>query len=99
MNLIRSSMALSMVAFTACGPQSDTVDVQPLGAEAKPGQRLIETGLSTSLAPAEVFEEFGSGGSAISRRHASDPCSGGAKRRFKAERMCDSSRVVAPFDL
>jgi hypothetical protein len=33
--------------------------VEPLGARAKPTERVVQTGLSTSLAPAENFEAFG----------------------------------------
>ncbi len=59
MKRIRSIIAASMVALAGCAPQPDTVDVAPLGRDAEPAQRVIKTGLSTSLAPAEVFEYFG----------------------------------------
>ncbi len=40
-------------------PQNDTEDVEPLEAAATPAQRVIEAGLSSSLAPAETFRDFG----------------------------------------
>ncbi len=55
----RSIIVASIFTLAACAPQNDAADVEPLEAGAKPAQRVIETGLSTSLAPAETFRDFG----------------------------------------
>ena len=59
MKSIRSLIAGSLVVLTACAPQNDATNVEPLSTTEPVEQRTTETGLSTSLAPANAFEAFG----------------------------------------
>ena len=70
MKLRRSIVVAGVFALAACGgllllladggaPQDDAEDVEPLEATAMPTPRILEIGLSTSLAPAEMFGDFG----------------------------------------
>ena len=56
---LRSMIVAGTALLAACAPQNDAVGVTPLGADATVEQRVVESGLSTSLAPAEPFEAFG----------------------------------------
>ncbi|MCG8606933.1 MBL fold metallo-hydrolase, partial [bacterium] len=59
MKSIPSIIFLSLLAMSACAPQNDATDVQPLPPELEPEQRVIQTGLTTSLATVSAFEAFG----------------------------------------
>ena len=59
MRPLRSTMTASLLALSACAPHNDATEVAPLTAQTTPEQRVVEAGLSRSLAPAEVFEAFG----------------------------------------
>ncbi|MHA1600204.1 MAG: MBL fold metallo-hydrolase [Alphaproteobacteria bacterium] len=52
-------LVAAIVALAACAPKNDAADVVPLGVSDIAAQHTRDTGLSTSLAPAEVFENFG----------------------------------------
>ena len=56
---LRSMIVGSTALLAACAPQDGAVGVTPLGADATVEQRIVESGLSTSLAPTEPFEAFG----------------------------------------
>jgi len=56
---IRSVILVGFALLAACGPESDTTDVEPFGPEELAAQQTIQKGLSTSLAPAKAFEAFG----------------------------------------
>ena len=59
MKPILSIVFVSLIALSACAPQNNAADVEPLRAAEEPDQRVIQTGLTTSLAPAVAFEAFG----------------------------------------
>ncbi len=59
MKSIRALITGTLVALTACAPQNDATSVEPLSTTEPVAQRTTETGLSTSLAPANPFEAFG----------------------------------------
>ena len=59
MKSIRPLIAGSLVVLTACAPHNDLTNVEPLSTTEPVEQRTTETGLSMSLAPANVFEAFG----------------------------------------
>ncbi|MCZ6781560.1 MAG: MBL fold metallo-hydrolase [Nitrospirae bacterium] len=57
--ILAASGGLLLLLVGGGVPQNDAEDVEPLEAAATPAQRVIEAGLSTSLAPAETFRDFG----------------------------------------
>ena len=59
MKPILSILFASLIALSACAPQNNAADVEPLRAAEEPDQRVIQTGLTTSLAPEGAFENFG----------------------------------------
>jgi hypothetical protein len=59
MYTIRSVVLVGFALLAACAPESDTTGIEPLGPEELAPQQTIEKGLSTSLAPAKGFEDFG----------------------------------------
>jgi len=52
-------LVAAIVALTACAPKNNATDVAPLGADDVAVQRVRDAGLSSSLAPAAMFESFG----------------------------------------
>ena len=59
MKSIRLLTTGTLVALAACAPQNDATNVEPRSTTEPVEQRTTETGLSTSLAPANTFEAFG----------------------------------------
>ena len=58
MKRIRTLLTVSTILLSACAPQNSANDVTPLGVDTKSKEHVVQSGLSTSLAPAEAFETF-----------------------------------------